>query len=217
MLASLFAALTQAVAPAAPDADALADMRTVEVNRIFPHWESYLDLDAADRDRFILRYAMRGPEDAALWLETPEGGVEALIPDERGHVDPPDRAAFEREALIRVDAPPGTMSVSMAMVPMLEPALSYEADALRTAAGQANAAMRKVAGVVSLFAPRMAAVRFIFDGPAPEAWAVMDNGERRALPVESDAVWFPVRERAFRRAVRVEFGAEPIALYLTPL
>ncbi|MEO1040259.1 MAG: hypothetical protein AAFX09_12000 [Pseudomonadota bacterium] len=219
MLIALFAALVQASAgpapEATPDAAALAEMRAVSVSRVFPYWEDYLEMDEAERDRFTLLYEVRGPGDAALWLETAEGGTRLLAPDENGVVAAPDLAAFDRDAQIRVDAPPGAMSVSMVMAPLLEPTLSYEADALRVAAGQANAAMRRIAGVAALFAPRMDAVLFVFDGPAPDAWAISPDGERRALPVEQNRVWFPVRERAFRGTERVEFGAEPVRLILT--
>ena len=203
-------ALQGTAAPDTPDPADLAEMRTVALDRLFTYWPDYLDLPEDARDGFNMVHRIDGPEGWRLWLEAPNGEISALAayPDET--LTPPPLALFETGE-VRVEAPPGSMSVTMELRPAAPLGERYDAAALRAGAGQANRAMREVAGVAALFAPRMQAVVFTFDGPAPEAWAVSADGEREALPVSGETATLPLRRREFRDAEAVEFGRAPIS------
>ncbi len=212
MLAALLAAaaLQAQPAPQTPDPADLAQMRTVALDRLFTYWPEYLGLPEDERDGFVMVHRVDGPEGWRLWLEGPDGSISPLGAHPDTALDPPPLELFE-DAEVRVAAPPGSMSVTMELRPAEPLQTRYDAAALRAGAGQANRAMREVAGVAALFAPRMQAVVFTFDGPAPEAWAVNPDGTRRALPVREDTVTLPLRKRAFREVEAVEFGRAPVS------
>ena len=204
------AALQAAPAPETPDPADLAEMRTVALDRLFTFWPDYLDLPEDERDGFDMVHRIDGPDDWRLWLEAPDGEISPLAAYPDQTLTPPSLALFEAGE-VRVEAPPGSMSVTMELRPAAPLSERYDAAALRAGAGQANRAMRKVAGVAALFAPRMQAVVFTFDGPAPEAWAVTADGEREALPVSGETATLPLRRREFRDAEAVEFGRAPVS------
>lgn len=202
---------------AAPDAQAAPlGMRTTSVSRVFAHWPDYVEIDEADRARFTLRYRLSGPDGWSLWLEQADGRLERIGGWPDRYVTPPPLDHFERDANLHVDAPSGAMGVSLEFAPSTPMGTQIEAAALTEALAQANTAMRAVAGAAALFAPRMDTVVFVFEDIAPEAWAILETGERIALPAEERLVRFPARERRFRRTERLEFGVAPQDALLTP-
>lgn len=200
---------------AAPAADAA--LRAVALDRVFPYWDDYLDLPEDQRDAFQLRYEFSGPENWALWLEEPDGSLIRIGGWPEQFLTPPERQYFDQSARLHVEtADAGGMSVNLTMIPSAPLAQTYEVAALEAGMSQAQSAMRSIAGVASIFAPRLDTVTFRFNGPAPEAVALLENGDRIDLPVEGSIVRFPARERRFRRAVSLEFGTTPAEARITP-
>lgn len=208
----------EASTPSAMDTPAPdAALRAVPLERVFPYWTAYLDLDTDQRDAFELRYVFSGPEHWSLWLQHSNGSLRRLggWPDQV--IAPPARSHFDQGAILQVEtADAGGMSVNMTMVPTAPLSHSYDAAALEAAMSQAQRAMRSIAGAASIFAPRLDTITFVFEGPAPEAVAVLASGERIDLPVEGSIVRYPARQRQFRNTVRLEFGSAPEQAQITP-
>jgi len=194
-----------------------AALRPIVIDQVFPYWTDYLGLPEAQRQAFTLRYNVTGPEHWALWLAAPEGTLSRLggWPDTELH--PPALTHFNRNAILHVEtANAGGMRVSMVMEPTAALAAQYQVSDLLAAMEQAQRAMRSITGAASLFAPRMDTITFAFEGPAPEAVAILRSGSHIELPVEGSTVRFPAHQRPFRDAVRLVFGDQPIKAEITP-
>ncbi|WP_417488801.1 hypothetical protein [Maricaulis sp.] len=187
--------------------------------RLFPHWQEYLDLPANDRSHFTLAYAIGSTgsvpaEEIRIWYENDAGETE-LVLDPGGQVlNPPDLSVLDADPVAWVNQPQGGMSVSLSFQASLE--LGEEINRLDTllALEQANQAMRRVGGVAALFAPSFKTLVFIFDGAAPEAWAVHADGRRTALIVqESQAIYRP-NDRDLRDVEYLVFGHAPARVLL---
>lgn len=213
MIAALLAALALSGQPSAPDGAAAPppDARSVALERVFPFWTDYHALPENERSAFVLDYVirLRGGGEARFWVETPEGFI-VLQRDEDGAAAPPAPAAFREGARLFTDAPEGGASVSMRLSLSTEPATGYDMAELRTALGQAGAAVRGLMGLRALFMPRLDTISFRFDGPAPDAVILFQDG--REVPVETvygDVITIRPQDRALRGAVSVRFGAAP--------
>jgi hypothetical protein len=228
---TLFAGLVLMAAPAAAQAPAPdqssaeeaapeeAGLRPVRARDLFPYWRDYMALDPAERDAFEMRYRLTGlradgSEDVGLWMRREEGTFERLAPYGDGFVTPPPSDLLGADGQLWTDGAPGESGIALMIVPLLEPAASMDAAALRAALAQANDAIRRRAGVLSLFAPNFKTVVMIFDGPAPEGHAVMADGSRVQLAVEQNTLRFTPRQRRFRDTIRIELGEAPLRMAL---
>jgi len=203
-------ALCIALSLAAQDAPG-PDARSVALERVFPFWTDYHALPSDERSAFTLDYviSLRGGAEAQFWVET-EDGFEVLERDPAGAATPPPPVAFEAGRRLFTDAPEGGASVSMRLSVAGEPRETYTIAELETAIAQAGNAMRSLMGLRAMFMPRLETVRFSFDGPAPEAVVVYEDGRRS--PVETvfgDVITIRPQDRALRGAVEVRFGAIP--------
>ncbi|WP_203293922.1 hypothetical protein [Maricaulis parjimensis] len=184
------------------------------VSMLFPHRTTYLELAEEDRSHFRLDYVVQSSagvaaDEIGLWYE--RGGAEVrldLTPD--GLIsNPPDADTLDADPDIWTDQPGRTMSMSMQFAYDGPDWQSPSRQDLVTGLSQANRAVRRTAGVAALFAPDFKTVIFQFDGPAPDAWAIDEAGERHALTVQEDRALFRPRDRENRRIVRIELGAVP--------
>lgn len=195
-----------------------AQLRPARVRQLFPYWTDYLSLNPADRDLFAVRYQMTGlREDGGtpgLWRREGET-FQRLISEPDGSITPPDPALFEADGEVYTDAAPGEASITLIARPRIEPARSLPAPALTGAIAQANAAIRRRAGVLSLFTPSFKSVVLVFDGPAPDGYAILPDGRREALIAEQNTLRFHPRRRALRNAERLELGETPVSLALS--
>ncbi|WP_300540951.1 hypothetical protein [Maricaulis sp.] len=183
--------------------------------RLFPHRETYLDLPPDERSRFRLDYVVASqqgvpPEDIRIWYEHEGERIELALTGTGRITNPPDAGALAAEPTVWVNQPGGSMALTMLFAYAGEPATRYERGDLLGGLSQANRAMRRAAGVAALFAPNFKTVIFEFDGPAPEAWAVDEDGSRTALTVQEDRALFRPRDRENRSVSHVEFGREPV-------
>ena len=187
--------------------------------RLFPHWQAYLDLPATDRSHFTLAYVIGSTrnvpaEDIRIWYEIDAAETE-LVLDAGGQVlNPPDLTVLAAEPMAWVNQPQGGMSVSLSFQASLQPGDEIARLDTLLALEQANRAMRSVGGVAALFAPAFKTLVFVFDGTAPEAWAVHADGSRTPLIVqESQAIYQP-NDRNLRDVDHLVFGRAPARILL---
>ncbi|WP_300528084.1 hypothetical protein [Maricaulis sp.] len=189
------------------------------LSMFFPRWADYLSLEDDRRSHFTLGYQIRSdrgvaPADIRMHYEF-GGETREFIFDAEGYVlGRPAADVFEADPEVWINQPEGGMGLSMRFMVQMDPATRYSTDELRLAAGQANDAMRSIGGVAAMFAPQMRTVVFVFDGPAPDAWGIEADGERRALTVQENRVTYRPRERRNRRIESLQFGREPVRILL---
>ena len=224
MMRSILAMVGAALLSVAP---AFADDTASEVERVagplprfFPHLESYLDIPDAERSHFRMAYVVSSsegipPEEIRMWYdhggETRQFGLDPM-----GRITRlPDPSALAAEPDVWINQPAGGgFSLSMQFEYSGPGATEFSRDALAMSVEQANRAIRSAAGVAALFAPRMESIVFVFDGAAPEAWAVDQDGERSPLTVQENRAFFRPADRRSRSVERIEFGREPVRILL---
>jgi hypothetical protein len=213
------------VAPAVADDTASEVASGVErvagpLPRFFPHLESYLDIPEAERSHFRMAYVVSSadgipPEDIRMWYEH-DGETRQFALDATGRITRlPGLTALDAEPDVWINQPAGGgFSLSMQFEYSGPGASEFSRDALAISVEQANRAIRSAAGVAALFAPRMESVVFVFEGAAPEAWAIDRNGERSPLTVQENRAFFRPADRRSRSVERIEFGREPVRILL---
>ncbi|WP_291841616.1 hypothetical protein [Maricaulis sp.] len=187
--------------------------------RFFPHRQSYLELDVERRSHFALAYMVSSqegvpPEDIEMWYEF-DGERISFDIDELGRIRGlPSLGALQAGPAVWINQPSGGMSLNMQFEARLPGGPAYEARDLNLALGQANHAVRRTAGVAALFAPNFKTLTFVFDGPAPDARAIFEDGSSSPVTVQENRVILRPRDRDMRHLVRVEFGANPVRILL---
>ncbi|MHA6288802.1 hypothetical protein [Maricaulis sp. CAU 1757] len=189
------------------------------LDQLYPHWDTYLGIEAERRSHFTLAYVLSSertasPDEVELWYEH-DGRRHELAPGPDGRLAHlPSLEALESAPDVWVNQEGGGMSLSMTFALSLAPSERYAQDDLLLALSQANEAVREVAGVAALFAPNLKSLNFYFEGSAPEAWAVHENGERTALDVSENLAVYRPRQRGNRSVTHLEFGAPPVRVML---
>ena len=134
------------------------------LSRLFPMFEDYLALDQDKRSHFELTYALNASDEAdngfRLWVERASGNVEITRTDD-GLVDMDQIVGLlPGNPMIMTDLPAGRGNVSMKLLPTLELGDEIAMEDVCTALSQANAAIRKQAGLMSFAAPKMKGIGF---------------------------------------------------------
>jgi hypothetical protein len=210
----VFLSLGWPMATAKESSQPSSEARAVDLARVFPFWEDYVERSGSRPelyDQFELAYRVHGPEGWSIWLETVDGQFEELAAWPDQYLTAPPLAAFDRDASLLVDAPAGSMTVSMAFAPVGSPTTRYEADRLRESLAQANRAQRRAAGLLAPLAPRLDAVAFVFDRDDIRAWVTMSNGDREELNVRESRLELVLE----RQHVEITFTAAPLEAILT--
>jgi hypothetical protein len=223
-LAALATIALLALSPATAGARVAADDDAGNVERIagplprfFPHLDNYLELDDDQRSHFRLAYVVgseRGvpPGDIRMWYDY-EGETRPFDIDGSGRITRlPGLAALEAAPDVWINQP-ASDGLGFTLTLQFEygqpVATRYQRGDLARGIEQTNRAIRRAAGVASLFAPRMETVVFVFDDATPEAWAVDADGERTPLTVQENHAFFRPGDRANRSVDHLEFGREP--------
>ncbi len=185
------------------------------VSMLFPHRAAYLELDAEDRSHFRLDYVVRSsngvpPEEIGLWYVLDDTEIHLEMTPGGRVTNPPDAATLELDPDFWTDQPGRTMSMSLQFAYDGPDWQNPTRQDLVTGLSQANQAVRRAAGVASLFAPDFKTVIFVFEDAAPDAWAIDADGERHALTVQENRVLFRPRDRSNRLIERIELGGEPV-------
>jgi len=184
--------LALAAAAAALPAAARADTQTLALAKAFPLLDTYFGLPPAERSRFYLAYrAMRDKRptaDVHAVLVAPTGARTPVAFDRQGLVlRLPSLAELKSSARFEIDGAPfklfPELRCSMAPATRLDPA------ALSQALVQANAAIVKVAGALSVMVPKLTAVYFPDAGTGQ---AVQSDGRATPLPVFTAPIFGPV-------------------------
>lgn len=187
--------------------------------RFFPHRTTYLDLDADQRSHFQLAYLVSSqsgipPEEIRMWFNQ-NGEVVSFDIDPSGRITRlPELDELAAEPTVWINQERGGMSLNLQFEATLPGGPEYAAGDLQLALGQANHAIRQAAGVAALFAPNFKTLVFEFDGPAPSAIAIHDDGSTTALTAQENRVMLRPRERGMRDLVRIELGRMPTRVLL---
>ena len=159
------------------------DRKTVAARQVFPFLDRYLALPAAQRTRFRTAYYLRreGAPAAGLrgWFVVGQART-PMRTNSEGRVSPLPTLAQWRDGELELDAPAdSTFSVNMEIEPSLAPAASMPAAPLAEAVEQAQAAVRRMAGLLRFAAPRFTRVMLVGAGSGR---VVLADGREAVLP-----------------------------------
>lgn len=195
---------------AAPSAVLAADeAKPVPLKKVFPYFDLYLGIPAADRTRFALVYYLKINGKPAvgqtLWAVSASGARTALTTGADGR--------FTKLPSL-VDLKSGTLDVqkarasdkygiSMEIQPLVRLTETVSAADLIAAMDQCNAAIRKKAGLIGLAIPKMEQVVF----PHGEGTVVLTGGKTAAMSLVRTAPAF--KPAVHPGAVAVKFTKVP--------
>lgn len=222
IFAALAAALLLTLQPsaagtAADDNAGDAERVAGPLPRFFPHLDSYLELPEDRRSHFRLAYVIGSNsgiplDEVRMWYEH-DGETRPFGIDASGRItNLPDTEALAAEPDVWINQPDddgARFSLTMRFEYGGPLADRYEREDLARGIEQANRAIRQAAGVAALFAPSMKTLVFVFEGSAPEAWAVDAEGRRTPLTVQENRAFFRPGDRSSRSVEHLEFGHAP--------
>jgi hypothetical protein len=203
--------LALAAATAAFPGLVAADDAHLPLAKAFPLLDTYLGLPPAERSRFYLAYR-------AVRDKRPAGDVHAAIVAANGSRTP---VAFDRlGAVIRLPslADLKTAQFEIAGAPFklmpeircaMAPAVRLDPAALALALAQVNAAIQKLAGALSMMAPKLTAAYFPDAGGGQ---ALMGDGRTTPLPVFTAPIFGPIAYFEPGKAI----GAKAVLLTRAP-
>jgi hypothetical protein len=181
---ALGAAAPAALLPEPALAQAAKPKPKPKVKQLFPYWENYMRIPAAERTRFQLAYTLEAngrPVTDQTFFAVDGARREPIAVDSNGRLRPPPLEFFRSKTAV-VDAPGATgrdFSVELELLATAAPAREMEAAEMTATIAQANAGIRKAAGLIGVVAPKMA--RAVFPG-AGSGEAVGVDGRRTPLP-----------------------------------
>jgi len=181
MRPSLILAAVMALAAGA----AVAQERLVDAGKVFALLDKFYAMPPADRSLLAVRYTvMRDGKPAPdLHAVLVVGGRRIPIPvapdGTVGRLPTPAELAAHAE--VAIDAPPAFKFASrLSLDTSIPPASELSAATCAQAIGEANAAVRRAAGVMAMLAPKIKAVTFVGAGSGV---AVLADGRTVALPL----------------------------------
>lgn len=177
---------TLAATPAFADAAKGGGIKSVEAKRLFPFYDRYLAIPAAERTHFGMAYTLRR-EGGTL------EGVQATLVDggrrtpiriaPSGRVLTLPTAAQLRSGRVEFNLPENArFGMSLAIEPTARLAEEMSAADLKKAVEQAAAGARRAAGVMGFAVPRLD--RIVFAGVG-SGQAVSADGRAQALPAQN--------------------------------
>ena len=205
--AAISALATLAAAPAE---------KSVPVGKAFPYLENYLKMPAGERSRFTLGYFLtiggKPATDVKVWLV--DGGKRTPIPigAEGVVLRTPNFGELERKATVVLGASPDTkFGLQMVIEPLVPRSAEMDAQALALAAVQADAGVRKAAGVLGFAAPHL--TRIYFKGGSGGE-AVFADGRAVKLGALKGFVFYDLD--AERGAKTIRFAKAPTIVMIGP-
>ncbi|MBI1405897.1 MAG: hypothetical protein GC145_07205 [Caulobacter sp.] len=202
--------------PAAFAGVARAEIRTVEVSKIFPYLDMYLELPPAQRTHFAMAYALRRDGKPAtgvqLTLLGPGGARTPLPVGADGRVlRLPTLADYKSKAMVELAKPDGTkVALNLEMVARVAPAATLAAADLARAVNQCDAAIKAKAGLLGFAAPKIRRVILVGAGSGT---AVTAQGAATPLPMMQGSPAFDPGQMA--SAVSVKLARAPSAILLS--
>jgi len=168
---------------------AAAQERVIDADKVFALLDKFYAIPAVDRSLLAVRYTIVRDGKPAVGLHaflvlgakrtpilvSPEGKVLRL----------PTAAELAAHAQVAIDAPPAVkFSTRLSIDTDIAPAPEVNAALCAQAIGQANAAVRRAAGVMAMLAPKVKAVTFVGAGSGV---AVLTDGTSQPLPLINGA------------------------------
>jgi len=174
--------LALAAAAAVPGA-ALADVQRIPLVKAFNLLDVYLGLPPAERTRFYLAYRAlkdKRPDPAArATIVTANGARTPVVLDGAGLVlHLPTLAELKSAAVLEVEDP--TLRLGLELRPVIALSTRVDVGALVLAMAQVNAAVAKLAGPLSIVAPKLTCAYFPDSGGGS---ALLADGRTTPLPV----------------------------------
>jgi hypothetical protein len=218
------AAFALALGSAVPASEALAQGRPAaqakkelpKLKQIFPYYDAYLRIPAAERTLFQPAYFVTraGKPFGEAKLAVVDGATRtpiAVAAD--GRMRPPPLEMFRsKTALVDLDTGPGKFGVEMSIIPTAAPAQEMDAANLAASIDQTNRGIRRVAGILGMAAPKMAQVKFLGAGSGE---VVLADGRRAPLPLVEGGPAF--RPAAFPNASRIVLARTPSRALIGPI
>lgn len=206
-----------AAAPPAPaQAQAAKPKPKPKIKQLFPYYENYLRIPAAERTRFQPSYILSSggkPLTNQPIFAIDGERREAIVVEADGRMVPPS-AAFLRSRTAVAEAPGAAgrdFNVELELRATAAPAREMAPAVLAAAISETNAGIRKAAGPMGLLAPKITRVVFRDAGSGEVIGA---DGRRTPLPTTSKGVPY-FNPTAMPGARRLVFARTPSKLLLS--
>jgi len=203
--------LALAAAAAALPGLASADDAHLPLAKAFPMLDIYLGLPPAERSRFYLAYrAMRDKHpiaDAHAAIVAADGARTPVAFDRLGSVTRLPSLADLKTARFEIEGAPFKLFPEIRCA--MAPAVRLDPATLALALAQVNAAVQKVAGALSIMAPKLTAAYFPDAGGGQ---TLLSDGRTTPLPVFTAPIFGPIAYFEPAKAV----GAKAVLLTRAP-
>ena len=180
--------LTAAVIAAVPAAGFAAEKKKPPppAKKVFPYYDLYLGIPAAERTRFVMNYYLRvngkPTTGQPLYVVMPGGARTLLAQAPDGRITRMPTLAELKDGVIDADERKESdkFSVEMQLQPTARLAETMPAGELAAAIDQCNTAIKKKAGMIGFAVPKMEQVLFVGAGSGQ---AMLAGGKTAPLPV----------------------------------
>ncbi len=204
-------AATVIAAPAVADGG-----KSIELAKAFPYLENYLKLPPAQRNHFVVAYIITqgGKPVSGLraWVVQGAQRTPLVIGADGKVARSPTLGQLQSKAMLEVDAPPTTkFGMQLAIEPLTPPSANVDAGYLIIAIAQADAAVKKAAGILGFAAPKLTRVYFKGGAGAEAVWA--DGHAMKLGSLKGLAFFDPAIERG---AKTIRFSRAPSQMEIGP-
>jgi hypothetical protein len=169
----------------APGAALAADKKPTPVRKVFPYYDLYLGIPAAERSRFVMAFYLKVNGKPAggqnLFVVMPGGARTLLTQAPDGRIVRMPTLAELKDGVLDADkkSPADKLSISMEMQPVARLGETVATADFVAALDQCNRAIKKRAGVIGFAVPKMEQVLFVGAGSGA---AVLADGKTAPLP-----------------------------------
>lgn len=204
--------LSAAALAALPGAALAADKKKPPppAKKVFPYYDLYLGIPAAERTRFVLAYYLflngKPASGQAIYVIQPNGTRTLLAQAPDGRITRMPTLAELKDGVVDGDRSneDHKFSISMQMQPVVRLAETMPTAELVAAIDQCNTAIRKRAGVIGFAAPKMEQVMFVGAGSGQ---ALLAGGQTAPLPVFKGMPFY--RPAALPGVLSLKFAKAP--------
>ena len=210
----ILGAAALAVAPGAVMAADEKKKPAPPLKKVFPYFDLYLGIPAAERSRFVMAYYLKVNGKPAggqnLFVVMPGGGRTSLTLAADGRVTRMPTLAEMKDGVLDVDRknPTDKFSISMEMQPVVRLGETVAAADLVAAIDQCNTAIKKRAGVIGFAVPKMEQVLFAGAGSGQ----AIAGAKVSPLPAFKAYVAFKPADHAGAQSLK--FGTAPVRALL---
>ncbi|MBP7705236.1 MAG: hypothetical protein KA105_08120 [Caulobacter sp.] len=199
--------LTAAAAATLPSLASAADKKKPDppARKVFPFYDLYLGIPAAERTRFAMHYYLRlngkPTSGQAIYVVMPNGSRTLLTQAADGRITRMPTLAELKDGVIDADerSESDKYSVSMELQPIVRLGETMSAGDLQAALEQCNTAIRKRAGVIGFAVPKMEQVLFVGAGSGQ---ALTSAGKATTLPVFKTMVAYKPADQAGAQSLK---------------